>query len=363
MTTHLKHFHWLDLLRFITALTVVVVHTRGTVFVEYGALVETEKTFFVAAACAIARVGNEAVVSFFVLSGFLVGGRALDQIVKGTFRPTDYAVDRFVRIMLPLFPALILTAAIRLIINGTFNILDLVGNTFSLQGIFCSSFGGNTPLWSLSYEVWFYILTYAVGIASIRNRSYLPSVVLLILVAAIFTSLSSVYLFCWLIGAMAYIRMPHKFLWKFLFFSFCLLVYAVIAIQIGQDSVSVSVEYLRSYLPSLGVSRILLSLGVATIIQQVLFIKPTHSFIETLEYAGTALAKSSYTLYLTHYPILQLMSYLGLKRAKIINFSSMGVFLGSILICLLVSWFLYLLFEKHTNAVRKSIKSRLGCDE
>lgn len=358
--TQERHFYWLDLLRFMAALTVVFTHLRGVAFVEYGALAATEKSFFVTAAFAITRIANEAVIVFFVLSGFLVGGRALDRILQGTFSPSDYAIDRFVRIMLPLLPALILTACIRLVIDGSFNVLILIGNILSLQGVFFPFFGDNYPLRSLSYEVWFYILTYAIGIASIKRSFYLPSVLLFILVAAIFTYLSSVYLFCWLIGAMMYVQMPRGFSWKLLFFAFILFLYSIISIQIGYDSISLSIKHLRSYFPSLNVSRLLLSLGMGMIIQQVLFIKPTKFLWQKLDHMGTILAKSSYTLYLTHYPVMFLMIYLGLKRAEIVNLSTIGIYFGSILICLMVSWILYFLFEKHTGTVRKYIKRRMA---
>jgi peptidoglycan/LPS O-acetylase OafA/YrhL len=335
---------------------IVAGHVRCSTFVQYGELAETEKTLFIVAAFALTRLGNEAVVVFFVLSGFLVGGRALERIVEGTFKPFDYAVDRFVRIMLPLIPALVLTAIICKITGGNFNAACLIGNIFALQGVFFEPFGGNAPLWSLSYEVWFYTFAYAIGVMSIRKSQHFPSVVLLVLIGTIFTSLSVTYLFCWLIGAMAYIRMPYGSSWKIIFYSICLFIYSIIAIQIGSDSVSFPVEHFRKYFPSRDVSRIFLSLSISLIIQQILYMKPTIVYLKKLDHIGTALSAFSYTLYLTHYPILQLMTYLGLQKADNINFFSIGIFWGSILICFVVSWLFYLVFEKHTNYLKNQIK-------
>ncbi|MCX5637751.1 MAG: acyltransferase [Planctomycetota bacterium] len=351
-----KHFHWLDLFRFIAALTVVVTHTRSAAFVEYGSLAGTDKTLFVNAAYAVTRIANEAVILFFVLSGFLVGGRALERIVQGTFRPADYAIDRFVRIMLPLVPALALTALVRIIIDGGFSVLHLIGNLFSLQGIFVPVFGGNDPLWSLSYEVWFYIMAFAVGVAVIKKTFYLPAASILILSAAVFTSLCYVYLFCWLIGVLAYIRRPNSFSWKMLSLSVIVCLYSVASIQVVRDSISVSVEYYRWCFPSRGVAQLLLSGGLAIIIQQVLLLKPKNVVVRKLDSIGTILAASSYTLYLTHFPVLQFMAYFGLKRANEINLRTIAIFILSILICLLVSQGMYYLFEKHTSLVRRILK-------
>jgi len=353
------HFYWLDLVRFLAALIVVVTHTRGTLFVEYSGLLASEKTLGVTVAYALTRIGNEAVVTFFVLSGFLVGGRTLCRICEGKFKATDYAIDRFVRIMLPLIPALALTALISIIIDGNFDVPELVANILSLQGVISPTFGGNQPLWSLSYEVWFYVLVFAIGLMVTNTKIHFPSVFLIIFVLCIFTYLSPVYLFCWLIGVIAYVRMPENFSWKVLSISTFLSIYSIITIQIWQDSAAVAVDNLRSYIPSLNVARILLSAGIALIIQQLIFIKPSTTFTKKIEHMGTVFAASSYTLYLTHFPILHLLTHFGLEQAKEINRISIGIFFGSILICLVVSWLMYILFEKHTTLVRASIKKRI----
>lgn len=356
----MKHFHWLDLFRFMAALVVVIAHTRGTVFVDYGSLPAVEKTLLVTAGYAVTRIANEAVVVFFVLSGFLVGGRALERIVQGTFRPVDYAVDRFVRIMLPLLPALALTAVTCLLVDGHFNVLHLLGNLVALQGMFVPPFGGNGPLWSLSYEVWFYVLVFAVGLGATRKKFSFPAVFMVILCAVVFTSLDYVYLFCWLIGVLAYVQMPEIPSRKMAAFAVMLCAYAVTAIQVQSDSASVSVEYLRHYFPTTAIARIILSSGMAIIFQQAMLLKPQNAFMEKMDSAGTTLAAFSYTLYLTHFPLLQLMTFFGLKGARQINLQSITIFWLTILLCLLLAWGMYWFFERHTALVRGILKRRIA---
>jgi len=352
-----RHFYWLDLIRFSAALIVVTAHARAISFVEYGGLVDSEKTLLITVFYAVTRIANEAVVVFFVLSGFLVGGRALERIIQGKFRPSDFLIDRFVRIMLPLIPALFFTAIIRLVIDGDFDIIVLVANILSLQGVFFPVFGENGPLWSLSYEVWFYVLAYAVGIIVIKKTFDMTAITLFVIVTAIFTYLNSVYLFCWLIGALIYHRSPDRFSLVVLLCSIFLSIYSVVAIQIGSESVSISIKNIDIYLLGVDVSRILLSLSMAIAMQQVLFLKPTNKISISADKIGTIMAASSYTLYLVHLPMLHLLSYLGVERADKVNFYTISVYLFTICVCLVVSWLLYLLFEKHTIVVRQYIKN------
>ncbi len=65
------HFYWLDLLRFLSAFAVLMVHVRAAAFVDNGVLAEGQKGLPVLIAYAFTRVGNGAVIMFFVLSGFL----------------------------------------------------------------------------------------------------------------------------------------------------------------------------------------------------------------------------------------------------------------------------------------------------
>ena len=97
-----EHLHWLDWLRFTAALMVVMVHARGANWVEWGRLEETSRTKLVAVFFALTRTGSEWVTVFFVLSGFLVGGKVLERVAKGTFDLRVYAIDRFSRIWVPL---------------------------------------------------------------------------------------------------------------------------------------------------------------------------------------------------------------------------------------------------------------------
>lgn len=108
---------------------------------------------------ALFRFGQEAVIIFFILSGFVIFlsyTKSTDNSLK------KYFIRRARRIYFPFFCALIISI---ILVNHNFSIKELVGNILMLQdfatgkpGIAVSAFLGNAPLWSLSYEWTFYLL-------------------------------------------------------------------------------------------------------------------------------------------------------------------------------------------------------------
>jgi peptidoglycan/LPS O-acetylase OafA/YrhL len=115
---------------------------------------------------------HQAVIVFFVISGFLVGGNLIAKS-RGT-EPflAKYFADRIVRIYLVLVPVVLLGWCLDSIgrhfladfglydapmFAGSFDTNLLWPNLLNLQGIFFPSFGTNGPLWSLGCEFWYYI--------------------------------------------------------------------------------------------------------------------------------------------------------------------------------------------------------------
>jgi peptidoglycan/LPS O-acetylase OafA/YrhL len=111
--------------------------------------------------------GQEAVIVFFILSGFLVR--------ISLFRHPDlsfckYLIKRFRRIYFPLVISMVISVLIlawKGILLDQLSGFDIIGNFLLLQdfgsvkpGTWFYPFLGNLPLWSLSYEWWFYLLFY-----------------------------------------------------------------------------------------------------------------------------------------------------------------------------------------------------------
>jgi peptidoglycan/LPS O-acetylase OafA/YrhL len=348
-----ERLHWLDLLRFLAAFAVVVVHARGHAVVEFGALPLEQRTPLVFVLFALSRVGSEAVTVFFVLSGFLVGGKAIERIAAGDFRVGAYALDRATRIYVPLVPALVLTAIVAGFIGVDRSPWSFLANLAGLQGIATEPYGLNRPLWSLAYELWFYVLAGAVGVAVSRRGFHARAAAAILLVACIFTVLSPTYLFCWLIGAFAYLRRPERRSILGVVAALMLIAYGTLGVEIGMVSDSVRTGRLAGMVPSWDVSHLLLSTGTALLIQQLILCVPRGGFTTAIERAGTPLGAFSYTLYLVHYPVIRLLVWMISDRLPSLSVESIGYTVLLVAASVIVSFVMYLLFERHTAAVRR----------
>jgi peptidoglycan/LPS O-acetylase OafA/YrhL len=138
----------------------------------------------------IFRFGPEAVIVFFVLSGF---------VIKYTFeRSADksfkyYFVRRFIRLYIPLFFIFLLGYGIKCYTEGAMANPEwktLLGNIFMLQdvisqkpNVLSAAYMGNGVLWSLSYEWWFYMLFFALA-TYIKSEQLNKWVNILVIVAA-----------------------------------------------------------------------------------------------------------------------------------------------------------------------------------
>ena len=70
-----KHYPWLDLIRFIAAFAVMAGHYRGAFLPEYSDIPPEQRNISIFLFYTITHFPAEAVLLFFVLSGFLVGGK------------------------------------------------------------------------------------------------------------------------------------------------------------------------------------------------------------------------------------------------------------------------------------------------
>jgi peptidoglycan/LPS O-acetylase OafA/YrhL len=126
-------------------------------------------------------VGHEAVILFFVLSGYFVGGSVLRSTKRKSFAWGKYVFQRLTRLWVVLVPALFLGLIVDLtglhvfggqahsiyagvhgteVVPGLASRLSLtcfLGNVVFLQDSFVSTFGTNLALWSLACEFWYYL--------------------------------------------------------------------------------------------------------------------------------------------------------------------------------------------------------------
>lgn len=365
-----SHFYWLDWLRFIAAFMVVSVHSRGSLWVDWGHLEEGSRSFLSGSFFALTRAGTEWVLVFFVLSGFLVGGKLIERIENRIFDLKIYVIDRVTRIWVPLIPAMAWAACIAYITGKSTSLDEFFGSIFGLQGVLTGSFGDNLPLWSLSYEIWFYFLAgcLAVWVGYSSKKQRVIAGLGISIGLAVFTKLDEAFLFSWIFGALTYWLYHEKKNGWLLVTGGALMVIGYILSQLKSSSVSVDLSAWIKFAPSGAIAMLIFSFGIAIVLPYLTRLEPANKFGKKINELGISLAAFSYTLYLTHYPSLYLWEHFFPQRYEVINLESLGWYVLRVSSCILLGWLLYLPFEKKTRVVRRYVYSRiststkLGCE-
>jgi peptidoglycan/LPS O-acetylase OafA/YrhL len=131
-------------------------------------------------------LGPSAVLVFFFLSGYLVGGNEIVNLIGKKLNFSHYFFNRLTRLWIVLLPALLATSVFNAFtcrnsrdslycladsalashaeIPPQFSqeLSDFISNAFFLQPFKGTQWGGNGPLWSLSYEFWYYIVFFSI---------------------------------------------------------------------------------------------------------------------------------------------------------------------------------------------------------
>lgn len=178
----------LDASRWVAAWLVVLNHVRHLVLVDLPLV--RQPSPFDKALYLVSGLGHEAVMVFFVISGYLVGGVTLSKWRKAGTDLPGYAAARISRIYTVLVPALLTGACLDALglrcfdASGLYSRPDtfhsilmtepvalrltvpvFLQNLLALQHVTAPVFGSNGPLWSLAYEIWYYIMFALLGTA------------------------------------------------------------------------------------------------------------------------------------------------------------------------------------------------------
>jgi peptidoglycan/LPS O-acetylase OafA/YrhL len=364
----------LDFLRWASALEVMVGHVRDMVFIDYrdvvGSGIAVKLFYFVTS------FGFESVMVFFVLSGYLVGGKVVSDRRAGIFSWPPYIINRFSRIYVVLVPALMLTILCDRL--GAHLFVDvplyhgshwspsvyfdyrtrtswpiLACNLANLQFIACPAYGSNGPLWSLAME-WFYYLTFPILLWLVRDAEWSAryalrlGVVLLGAAVGYRYAHGTILLYpVWLMGVAARLAAERFRLgWPVAAIAFFALLYSLPAERFGSLRWSVGVY-------AIGASLALL-ISCAPLLRV--------TFAARL---NKSLADFSYSLYAAHFPLamfgLALLQHEGvLTRREPVSAHSLAIFGGIALAIYGTSYVLSLATERHTATVRNWLKRRFA---
>jgi len=224
----------LDAVRGVAAVLVLLEHWRNAFFVDFPQ-VQVHRVPL-SALYLLCAVGHQAVVIFFVLSGYLISGSVLRALERKQWSWRRYLTHRLVRLWIVLIPALVLGAcwdhlgmhshlAPALYSGANYNHMtadvrqalswkDFLGNAAFVQTILVPPFGSNGALWSLANEFWYYILfPLAACIAARVYRKPVSVAICGILFCTIAAFVTRDILFAfpvWLLGALLHALPPRR---------------------------------------------------------------------------------------------------------------------------------------------------------
>ena len=307
----------LNAIRGLAALGVFLGHARNLFLVDYSEL--QQSGLFTKSLYFLSGLGHQMVMVFFVMSGYFISSSILHDLRSKTWSWKKYLTSRLVRLYVVLLPALVLTAiwdfaGITLSHHhpiydgaGPQNVIEsvkdrsdgvtLIGNALFLQTVFVKTFGSNGPLWSLSNEFWYYLIFPCICVAA--NQSFPTSKRLLHALTAI-TIIVAVWplmnLFpVWLFGAVLPIAPRFK---KLDHQGFRL---AVLMPAVAGCVFAILIARIRAIPPLLSDYTLGLIFAFAV---YVLLHSAVSQSSKSYRIIATELAGMSYSLYLTHLPLL-----------------------------------------------------------
>lgn len=358
----------ISLLRGLAALQVAAAHLRAQVFPGLSTL--QEPSLWYAGLSFFSGFAHQAVVVFFVLSGWLVGGSLLDRIGK-PHALRDYTIDRLTRLWIVLLPAFVLMLLLglgtgeldpdapRLADLSPWSLTTLLGNLAGVQTMAVPAFGGNFPLWSLAYETWYYALfpLLLLGVRPGNTQARLAAAAAAVALAFCLSSGIVLYFLVWLMGAAASrLRIDAGRLQRCAGWLLFGALAAGLRLQ-GQDGDLDARSLGRDVLYSAVFLVCLCSAG-----------RRDPAAMRPLVSIGAFLAGFSFTLYVLHVPLLRMLwAYRGGELLSTDDPASIAVYAAMLAIVVSLSYLIHLPFEAQTARLRRFIKQflpgRVGAKE
>jgi lipopolysaccharide/colanic/teichoic acid biosynthesis glycosyltransferase/peptidoglycan/LPS O-acetylase OafA/YrhL len=370
----------IDWLRGLAALQVAAAHLRSQVFPGLSAV--TDPPLWYQGLSFFTGFAHQAVLVFFVLSGWLVGGMFLDRSAGVDRGPAlrNYAIDRLTRLWTVLLPAFLLMlalawagalpipaagaavdAAAAIEARRAWSFTSLLGNLAGVQTLVVPPFGENFPLWSLANETWYYVLfpllvlTLRAGGAWLRLACAALGVVL----AAWLGAGIAGYFLVWLLGVAASrlrIALAPRQRWL-CWGAFCVL--AALLRLGGQDGdfglATLAPDMLYAgvlvvCLCSVGRRRPNVGIGAGV----------GPGYRHRLAALGKLLAGFSFTLYVVHIPLQRMLwSYRDGARLSPHAPASLAVYAAMLAVVLALAYLFHLPFEAQTARLREFLRRRL----
>lgn len=364
----------LDMMRGLAAVAVLIFHTRGTFFVDSGRSPgHSALTLFYF----VTGLGHQAVMVFFVLSGLLVGSSVLRARLQERWSWRTYLTARLTRLYVVLIPALILGLLwdrVGIALFGTEGIYSgavanasiayrvaprlsptiMLGNAAFLQGILVPCLGSNGPLWSLSYEFWYYVmfplLVCTLWPGTTRRARALSALAMLAVMAGVGWNISR-YFLIWLMGAgLNLVPRLGSDKRRRLIGAGLLLFPVALALSYARLGI------LHHSYPN----DLVVGASAAALIYALLHVR-AQSVSGWYSCTAGELAGFSYTLYLAQLPVLVFLKALILPHSRWnVGAGSFAAYLAIIAVVTAYAWFVARSTEARTDVVRRRVSALLA---
>lgn len=323
LTTH----DLMDGMRALAAMAVLISHERNILFLDpTDGLSALWKLFYF-----VTGFGHQAVMIFFVLSGYWIAKTVARRGAEGGFAWPDYAIDRLSRLWIVLIPALLLgglldgvgrygtAAPLYLGLQGTnsltvdvgarLSLSALAGNLAFLQGLLVEPFGSNGPLWSLANEFWYYLWFPPLHQLLRGRRPSIAASGLVLVTMLAFPSLLPGFV-CWLFGALLFYAARRPRLQAAFGRSTLLAPAAAVVLFFG--------VLCLSRLPQLAIDDAIEDVAVSGSFALLLLalLRSARTYPRALAPLCRYGAGSSYSLYVVHFPLVVLLAALFLAPAR-----------------------------------------------
>lgn len=372
-------------IRFAAAFLVVIFHLRTLFVVDFSAT-EVNSPITVAL-YGIMSLGHQAVIVFFVLSGFWVGGSVINGMRERRFSAVAYTSARLIRLWIVLIPAIVLTLILDAIgtalhpgsdiyvgstayhslipvggVQTHTSALSAIGNIIFLQDIYVPTVGSNSPLWSLAAEFWYYFLFPAMVVAvwkGVALRMRLIAIAAVVLMVAILSvgpleSSSGVLILAptWAIGAVVAWFTKDISAWLNRRTSA-----AVSGFRLALGLAVLFAAVLNSRMWNTATTYVLAVVAAFWLASLVTDVR--SRVLRTVLVPFSVSAEWSYSLYAIHLPILALVAAaivpLASDRWQLTPWSAL-LCLAIALIPIAAAMLFYVLFERNTDSVRKLLR-------
>jgi peptidoglycan/LPS O-acetylase OafA/YrhL len=359
---------YLDVMRGVAALAVFVGHLRNLSFVDFGDV--AVRTAATSALYFVTGFGHQAVVTFFVLSGYFVGGSVFRSFADGTWSWAGFLTARMSRLLVVLWPALVLGGivdtvgthvfrdhaiylgsttfgnAIGVVVSERLGVVTAAGNAAFVQTILCPTFGSNGALWSLANEFWYYV-SFPLLCIALRRGSALPRVACACALAALGFFVGTTILFyypTWLVGAVVAVLPMTK-----------------TSLRVARAGAVVTLLAIVGTLLAvrMGVALVYPDYVLAALITlEVVFLVrgPERRAPALVTKAAEVVARSSFTIYVVHLPLVALFvaATHPAGRWQPVGGRLLGA-LGMAAVVLAITQVMWWLFERRTAEARRAL--------